>query len=183
MECCWMDTVMSQILLQLLLLHTETWCAALRHIDDTCIKRRAGVCKVRKGQVPCITGMRLEQCSAPHHKIAALPVVNCLPSPPDLFSFGDQTERHLQNTHTHTHTQLSVVLPYARLETFCKIKVNVGQRHNRRVEKNKGKRDDGKGISTFFFQFFFYKKELQQPYLSHAFLFVSKILSEATGTV
>ena len=82
-----MDTVMSQILLQLLLLHTETWRAALRHIDDTC--RRAGVCKVCKGQVPCITGMSLEQCSAPHHKIAALPVVNCLPSLPDLFSFGD----------------------------------------------------------------------------------------------
>lgn len=145
-----MDTVMSHISLQLLLLHTETWCAALRHIDDTCRKRRAGVCKVCKGQVPCITGMRLEQCSAPHHRIASLPVVNCLPSLPDLFSFGDQTERRRQNTHL-----VVCILPYAGLEAFWKIKVNVGQRHSGGVEKNKGKRDDGKGISTFFFQFFF----------------------------
>jgi hypothetical protein len=33
--------------------------------------------------------MKPEQRFASHRKIAALPVVNCLPSLPDLFSFGD----------------------------------------------------------------------------------------------
>lgn len=162
-----MDTVMSHILLQLLLLHTETWCAALRHIDDTCRKRRAGVCKVCKGQVPCITGMRLEQCSAPLRttRLQLCLLLIAFPACPIYFPSGTRP-----SAISRTHTQLSVVLPYARLETFYKIKVNVGQRHNRGVEKNKGKRDDGKGISTFFFQFFIKKRAPTAVFVTRLFI-------------